>query len=120
MKQKELIIRENIRSGRNHNDRFSIFFPVLEYRVIKKGKPNYFLWKWPLLHTPLLHSFHNQVWGVMFAYAYSNRKEHFAWEIKTDLLLHRSYGFFKNAYLERCCCGFCDRFVYVYDAVLCF
>lgn len=43
MKQKELIIRENIRSGRNHNDRFSIFFPVLEYRVIKKGKPNYFL-----------------------------------------------------------------------------
>lgn len=43
MKQKELIIRENIRSGRNHNDRFSIFFLVLEYRVIKKGKPNYFL-----------------------------------------------------------------------------
>lgn len=37
MKQKELIIRENIRPGRNHNDRFSTFFPVLEYRVIKKG-----------------------------------------------------------------------------------
>lgn len=38
MKQKELIIRENIRSGRNHNDRFSIFFSGVRIQSYKKRK----------------------------------------------------------------------------------